>query len=159
MTVSATARKRLDAQGYDTLDDATYNDVGNWLRWSPMICALGMAAGTALQSPPVLWAFGVTALLGAILPFHPFDLLYNYGVRHVTGTGPLPHHTAQRRFACGLATVWLIATGFAFNAGSITLGHALGWSLTAVAATVGSTNFCIPSLIYNALFKRRPATA
>jgi len=34
-----------------------------------------MAIGVALISPAVLWALAATALFGALLPFHPFDLL------------------------------------------------------------------------------------
>jgi hypothetical protein len=61
--------------------------------------------------------------LGALLPFHPFDLLYNYGVRYLTGTRPLPHQGPQRRFACAIATVWLVGTGWAFHLGAEMIGY------------------------------------
>ena len=93
--------------------------------------------------------------LGALMPFHPFDLLYNYGARYITGTRSLPHHGPQRRFACGIAFVWLIATGWAFHSGAATLGYVLGVPLILVAALVSITHFCIPSLIYNTLFRRK----
>lgn len=155
MPVSNSVRRRLEAQGFSGLDDATLAEVGPWLRWSPALCTLVMSAGVALASPPILWALAATAFLGALLPFHPFDLLYNFGARHLTGTQPLPHQGAQRRFACGMATVWLVATGWAFHAGATTLGYALGIPLILVAGLVTVTHICIPSLIYNALFKPR----
>jgi hypothetical protein len=154
---SSTLRRRLEAQGFCGLDDATLSEIGPWLRWSPALCAVFMAAGTALASPPLLWALAAVAALGAVFPAHPFDLLYNGAIRHVTGTRPLPRHGPQRRFACGLAAAWLVGTGLAFERGAAALGYALGAALTAVAVLVAVTNFCIPSLVYNTLFRRRPA--
>jgi Domain of unknown function (DUF4395) len=159
MPVSNSVRRRLEAQGFCGLDDATLEEVGPWLRWSPALCALFMTAGVALQSALTLWALAVTALLGALLPFHPFDLLYNYGARHLTGTRPLPRQGPQRRFACGIATVWLVVTGWSFHAGATTLGYALGIPLVLVAGLVSVTHVCIASLIYNTLFKPRVITA
>lgn len=154
---TSTLRCRLEAQGFFGLDDPTLAEIGPWLRWSPALCAVFMAAGTALASPPALWALAAVAALGAVFPAHPFDLLYNGAVRHLTGTRALPRHGPQRRFACGLAAAWLIGTGLAFHQGAAALGYALGAALTAVATLVAVTNFCIPSLVYNTLFRRRPA--
>lgn len=158
MAVSPVMRSRLEAQGFFGLDDAGLAEVGPWLRWSPSLCTLCMVAGVLLTSPLILWALAATALLGALLPFHPFDLLYNYGVRYLTGTRLLPYQGLQRRFACGVAAVWLLPTGWAFYTGVFTLGYALGAPLILVAALVSITHFCIPSLVYNILFKRGGAT-
>lgn len=158
MAIDPSVRSRLEAQGFCGLDDATLEEVGPWLRWSPAFCTLFMTLGVALKSPVLLWGLAVTAFLGVLLPFHPFDLLYNYGARFLTGTRALPHQGVQRRFACGIATVWLIATGWAFAAGSPLLGYALGVPLILVAALVSITHFCIPSLIYNTLFRRTAGT-
>jgi hypothetical protein len=103
----------------------------------------------------VLWALAAIALLGAVFPAHPFDLLYNGFVRHLTGTRPFPRHGPQRRFACGMAAAWLAGTGLAFHRGATTLGFVLGAALTVVAGIVAVTNYCIPSLVYNTLFERR----
>lgn len=154
MPVSSVVRGRLEAQGFLGLDDASLSEVAAWLRWSPALCTLTMIAGVALQSPLLLWMLAATALLGTLLPFHPFDLLYNHGVRYFTGTGPLPHQGPQRRFACGLATVWLVVTGWAFHANEPAIGSALGIPLILVAALVSITHICIPSMIYNALFRK-----
>lgn len=155
MTDSAVVRRRLEAQGFSNLDDATLGELAPWLRWSPALCTFFITLGVAMQSPVVLWLMAGTALLGALLPFHPFDLLYNYGARHITGTRPLPFQGPQRRFACGIAAVWLLATGWAFQVGPSLLGFALGIPLILVAALVSITHFCIPSFIYNALFGER----
>jgi hypothetical protein len=152
-------RRRLEEQGFCNLDQEALTELGPWLRWSPAICAVVILIGTLLQSPMILWALAITAALGTALPNHPFDYLYNYGVRHVTGTRPFPPQGPQRRFACGLATVWLIGTGWVFHEGSDVAGYVLGGLLFAVSAIVSTTHFCIPSLIYNTLFSQRATSA
>jgi hypothetical protein len=150
----ATALDRLDAQGYVNVDRQTLRQVEPWLRWSPTFCTIVMTTGTILASPLVLWALAVTAALGTVMPSHPFDYVYNFGIRRLTGTPPLPANRAPRKFACGIAAVWLVATGTAFAADLTVLGYVLGGVLTAVAALVATTHFCIPSLIYGLIFGR-----
>lgn len=154
MPDSSVVRSRLEAQGFCGMDDATLEEVGPWLRWSPALCTAFMTTGVVLKSPEILWALAGTACLGTLLPFHPFDLLYNYGMRFLTGTRPLPHHGPQRRFACGIATAWLAGTGWAFHIDANMLGHGLGILLILVAGLVSVTHVCIPSLIYNRFFGR-----
>jgi hypothetical protein len=159
MPTSSTVRRRLEAQGFRNLDEKSLAEIGPWMRWSPAICAVVMATGTIFGSPPVLWGLASIALLGAVFPRHPFDLLYNHGVRYLTGTQPLPRHGPQRRFACGVATLWLAGTGLAFHQGAMALGYVLGGAITAVATLVAVTHFCIPSLVYNALFRQAAPSA
>jgi hypothetical protein len=158
MLARAVVRRRLEAQGFH-LDDAALAEIGPWLRWSPALCAGIIATGTILASPPVLWTLAAIAVLGAALPFHPFDLLYNHAVRHLTGTRALPHHGAQRRFACGVAAAWLAATGLAFHAGSPALGYVLGAAMTGAAVTVATTHLCFASVVYNRVFRPRTTVA
>lgn len=154
MPLSAATRKRLETQGF-LCDSPGFAQVEPWLRFTPFVCTALMGLGTALALAPLLWALVPIALLGAVFPAHPFDLLYNLGLRHLTGTPPLPRNGAPRRFACGVATAWLIATALAFQSGAAWLGYALGGILTAVALLVSLTHFCIPSTVYQYLFGRR----
>ncbi len=154
MALSNAVRTRLEIQGYVGLPDATLASVAPWLRWSPALCAIVMALGTALASPWILLGLMPFAALGAIMTRHPFDYLYNHGVRRLTGTLPLPEHGAPRRFACGLAAVWMTATAAAFASGAPVAGYALGGILTGVAALVSVTHFCIPSLVFRTVFRR-----
>ena len=96
-TLTFTVRERIQAQGFCGLDDATYTRINYPLRLSPAICMIWAAVGTALASPTVLWALAPFALLGAILPGHPFDVLYNYGLRHLSGAPALPRYGARGR--------------------------------------------------------------
>ena len=87
--------------------------------------------------------------MGIFLPFHPFDLLYNYGMRYLTRTGPLPNSGPQRHFVFVVATAWLAVTGWAFHVGANIVGIILGGLLVFVGGLASTTNFCIPSFIYN----------
>ena len=84
-SVTAVDRRRVEAQGFLGLDDRQIGQIKYWLRLSPAICMTWTACGTVLQSAPVLWALAPFALLGALLPGHPFDLLYTFGIRRLTG--------------------------------------------------------------------------
>jgi hypothetical protein len=152
MALSKTHRHRLDVQGFACVDDRTLAQTHQWLRMSPALCGTIAAAGIAVASPSILWGLAVFAALGAVLPFHPFDLIYNLGVRRLTGTPKLPPNGAPRRFACGIGSVWLLGTGALFFAGFDIAGYVVGVALIATAALVATTHFCIPSTVYGALF-------
>ena len=151
-TVTETVRERIRAQGFCGLDDKTCAQLNYPLRLSPAICMLWTAVGTALASAPVLWALVPFAALGAILPGHPFDVIYNHGLRHLMGTPVLPRYGVRRRLACALATIMLIAAAWGFQAGMPMLGYVVGWSLVAAAFVNVSTGFCIPSFIIRLFF-------
>jgi hypothetical protein len=144
---SARARERIEAQGFCNLDERTYAQINYPLRLSPAICMAWTAVGTALASPAILWALVPFAALGALLRGHPFDVLYNHGIRHVFGMPTLPPYGPRRRFACALATVMLGIAAWGFQAGVPAVGHVAGWSLVAAAFVNVSTGFCVPSFV------------
>ena len=153
-TLSRSTRKRLNVQGFSDVDDETLAIVAPWLRMAFGMCALIAGVGTVLASPTILWFLTPIAALGALTPVHPFDLIYNYGIRFLRDTGQLPKRRAQNRFACGVGTVWLVATAWAFQSGALTVGYILGGTLTAIVVLVSTTDICIPSMIYNTFFSR-----
>ncbi len=150
-------RQRLEMQGFSALDDQAISELDLWLRFTPAVCATLVAVGTMLGSVPLLIALGATALFGAVFPRHPFDLLYNYGLRYITGTRVLPPNPAPRRFACAFATVWLALTAWVFAAGAITAGRVLGAMFVAVALVTVLTDFCIPSFLFQLVGRRSMA--
>ena len=147
--ISATKRKRLEIQGFIGIEDEA---AAQWLRLAFFLCATLAGVGTALASPLILLALTPIAALGAIFTVHPFDLVYNLGIRHFIGTRPLPKRGLPSRFACGLATIWLVCTAALFLAGKTLAGYILGGTLTCVGLLVGTTDICIPSMIFRALF-------
>ena len=147
-----TIRDNIQAQGFCGLDDKTSTQINYPLRLSPAICMLWAAVGTALASPTILWTLAPFAVVGAILPGHPFDVLYNYGLRHLLGTPALPRYGARRRFACALATIMIVAAAWGFQADMPMVGYIVGWSLVAAAFVNVSTGFCVPSFIVRLFF-------
>lgn len=148
-------RKFLQLQGYEFDDDATLKELGPWMRWPYVFCASFLITGVVLASPAILWTLAVIAGATVFLPSHPFNYPYNYAVRRLTGTRPLPPSTTQGRFACGTGSIMLVGIGYAFFTGATTVGFVLGGAMAAMATLVATTHVCVPSLIYRVLFGRK----
>jgi hypothetical protein len=155
MSTSPRLQSWLEMRGIACSSDPEFVNLVPWMRFTVVLCATGMGVGTALAFTPLLWAMVPIAALGGIFPRHPFDLVYNRGVRYLTGTRPLPLNGAPTRFACAIASVGLVATALAFTGGLTWLGYLLGGVLTSVGAVVSVSHFCIPSLVYQLLFGDR----
>jgi hypothetical protein len=155
--LSPTTLRRLDIQGFDRVPVSQLADVAPWLRVTFGLCAVLAVAGTALASPVVLLLLAPLALAGAVSPVHPFDRLYNHGLRRLTGTPRLPRRGAPSRFACGLGAAWLVATAWAFQSGATAAGYLLGGALGAIAALVSTTDICIPSMLFRTFCGWPPA--
>jgi hypothetical protein len=156
MSISTSVRRRIEAQGFVGLDDGTLAAIQYWLRLSPAICMIWTAVGLFLGSPMVLWALVPFAALGAILPTHPFDVCYNSAVCYLRRTPPIPRYGLPRRFACLMATIFLIVAAWALQSGLPTLAYIAGGLLVAGAFVNISTGFCVPSFIYSLLFGKQP---
>jgi hypothetical protein len=153
-----TIRRRVEEQGFVCLDEKTITGINLPLRLSPLICLVWASIGTLLASPIILGSLVPFALLGAILPGHPFDVLYNYGLRHFFGTPALPPYPKPRRFACILASLFLAIAAAAFQIGLSAVGYGFGLALIAAATITVTTGFCTPSFIYGLLFGKPECT-
>ena len=151
-TLTPRTRRLLEIQGFDAVDVLELAPVAPWLRLAFGLCGLLGGVGTLLASPTILLVLALIAALAAASPVHPFDLIYNYGIRHFTGTGPLPKRGAPTRFGCGMGAILVLVTAWAFSAGHQVAGYALGGALTFVVLLVSTTDICIPSLIYRSIF-------
>jgi hypothetical protein len=156
-TLTRRTSRFLDIQGFETVDAQELARVAPWLRLSFGLCALLGGLGIVLASPTVLLVLAPVAALGAATSVHPFDLIYNHGIRRLTGTGPLPRRGLPSRFGCGMGAVFLLVTAWAFAAGHVVAGYALGGMLTLVALLVSTTDICVPSIIYRSIFGWPPA--
>ena len=150
--ISATARERIQAQGFCGLNDATYAQINYPLRLSPGIMMVWVAVGTVLASAQILWALVPFTALGAILTGHPFDVLYNYGLRHLMGTQELPRYGLRRRFAFAVATTMVTVAAWAFQAGVPLLGYLVGGAIVASTCLQVSTGICGPAVLAGRLF-------
>jgi Domain of unknown function (DUF4395) len=147
--LAAWSRSCLTMQGYGSLSDGERKSLWLGIRLAPALCFTGIALGVVLASPVLLLAMAATAFVGGFLsPKHPFDYLYDATLRPLLGGPSVPPSPAPRRFACQLAAPWIAAIAVAFLAGVTALAWVLAVPLLLVAATVMTTNWCLPSLIY-----------
>jgi antibiotic biosynthesis monooxygenase (ABM) superfamily enzyme len=87
-------------------------------------------------------------VLGGILPGHPFDVVYNYGLRHWIKGPRLPRYPAPRHFACVLASLFIIAAALSFQTGAVLTGQVIAGVLIVTAMVPITTGFCVPSFLY-----------
>ena len=143
-STGAWMRTNLTTQGY-CLTDAERRDLAIGLRFSTGLCLSLVVVALALESPAMLFALSAIGLVAGFTARHPFDYLWNQGVRHLLRAPALPPNPLRRRHAFKIATVWLLAVGILFAAGAATGALILGGLLVAACTTVTATNLCLPS--------------
>jgi hypothetical protein len=152
--VTSFCRANLEIQGNLGLTDAEMRAHRPGFRFAYQMCFSITLVGTALQNIPVLVVAATTAFFAMFPPNHPFDYVYNTTLGRMLHRPSLPPRTAQGRFACGLATLWLISVIVMFAVGMPRAATAAAAVLLFVAGLVGFLDICIPSMVYNlAVFK------
>ena len=154
-SISDATRKRLCIQGFGSYSGEQLAAFRFGIRLPYLVCGIIAVIALAFVSIPLLAILLVIALFGVILPNHPLDYLYNYGIRQLSGRPKLPRRSAQIRFACGLASFWLVVTIILFSQGLIVPGIIWGALLVVSATLVGTTDICVPSMMYNLITNRR----
>ena len=145
-------REKIEAQGFCGLDDRSLTEINYPLRLAPAICLAWTLTGTALASPAILLALVPLAFLGAVLPGHPFDVIYNFGLRHLFGTRALPAYGFRRRLGCIAASIVLTASALSFQFGVPMVGYVLG-SMVAMGTLLNvTTGLCPPAVVMGLLF-------
>jgi len=119
----------LSTQGY-CLSDTERRELSVGLRFSTGLCLALVIVALALESPVMVFALSVIGVIAGLSARHPFDHLWNHGVRHLVGGPQLPPNPTRRRHAFKVATAWLVV---------------VGGLLAAACATVTATNLCLPS--------------
>lgn len=154
-TPSSTCNRRIRyirAQGYFHLTDEQIASLSFGNRFAYILCASLLATGVATAHIPTLAVMGMIAFGTIILPYHPFDYLYNYLIRHWLHKPELPPRSKQLKFACTIASLWIAACIYLFYTGMAVAGYIMGGLLVSVAFILVTTDFCIPSMIYNIIF-------
>ena len=151
----------LSVQGYCL--SAEESRALRWgLRFPTALCLTLVIVGLALQSAVLILALLPIGAVAGWSARHPFDLIWNHRLRHLTGAPALPPNPTPRRHAFKLATIWLLAVGLLFAFGAETAALVLGGILVGVCGLVTVTNYCIPSTLLGVWWRRRgvdPATA
>ena len=147
--------KRIREQGYFHQSESELASLAFGNRFAYRLCTTLLIPGVVLADIPVLSLMMAIAFLGVVLPYHPFDYIYNHVLSERMGKPQLPPRSKQLKFACTVATLWIATTIFMFYAGQMVAAYVLGGMLIAVALLVSTIDLCIPSVIYNTLFERR----
>ena len=144
----------LEVQGYCL--SAEESRALRWgLRFPTALCLALAVTGLALQSAVLILALVPIGAVAGWTRRHPFDLIWNRGLRHLGGGPELPSNPTPRRHAFKLATIWLLAVGLLFALGQPSAALILGGVLVAVCALVTTTNFCVPSTLLGFWWRRR----
>ncbi len=146
--------KRLRVQGFINQSDQKLSQMAFGIRFAYRVCTAILIVGVLTKSIVVFSAMCSIAFLGATLPNHPFDYLYNHFLSKRMGKPQLPPRAPQLKFACSIATLWLGTIVYLMSAGSITAACVLAILFVFVAGLLSTTDICIPSIIYNSFPKR-----
>lgn len=150
--ISSKLIKRLKTQGYCNISENHLSELAFGNRLAFMMCSIVVFIGVAMANIPLLSAMGLIAFFGIVLPYHPFDYIYNHGLRIIMKKRKLPPRSRQIKFACTIATLWLASTIGLFYMDYMIAGYIVGGILSSLAFTVSITDICIPSLLYNYIY-------
>jgi hypothetical protein len=148
-------RENLSTQGY-RLTDRERRRLWLALRFPTGLCLALVVTALALESVLMLVLLAGIGLVAGFSSRHPFDYLWNRGLRYAFDAPVVPQNPPRRRHAFKLATAWLLAVAALFSAGEDAAALALGGVLVAVCGLVTVTNFCVPSTLLAWWEQRRP---
>jgi hypothetical protein len=144
----------IRAQGYDHYSDQEISALSFGNRFAYIVCTILLLTGLITRNIPLLSAVLVIAFSGVVLPYHPFDYVYNYAIKRVLDKPLLPRRSNQLKFACLMATAFILLTLYFLLTGRVSYGYLSGCMLVSVALLVSTTDYCIPSTIYNRIFSK-----
>jgi Domain of unknown function (DUF4395) len=147
--------ERIREQGYFTKDDKEITDLAFGNRFAYQVCTLIWIFGVILTNIPLLGVVMGVAFLSVLLPYHPFDYIYNYLLSDRMQLPKLPPRAPQLTFACSIATIWTGTTIYLFYNGFDFAGYIVGGLFIVITTILSTTDLCLPSIIYNALFKKK----
>ncbi|HYQ56454.1 MAG TPA: DUF4395 family protein [Draconibacterium sp.] len=152
---SAKRIHRIKCQGFTAYTDKEISELAFGNRFPVIICLVMLGVGVALANIPLLSALFVVSVLSIVLPYHVFDYIYNHWLRHRMGKPKMPPRSNQLKFACFLAAAWTAVNIYLFANGMMTAGYISGASMFCVPLLLTTTDYCIPSKIYNFLLRIR----
>ena len=144
----------MRAQGYISESDQTLSNTAFGIRFAYRMCVTIIVVAMATQSVALFWVMLGIAFLGVVLPNHPFDYVYNFLLSGLMNRPKVPARSRQLKFACTIATLCLAAVVYLLASGFTTPAMVLAGMLAAMAAIPSTIDFCVPSVIYNALFQK-----
>src|ERR671934_2255883 len=99
--------ENLATQGY-RLAEAERRDLWLGLRFPTGLCLALVVTALAVESAVMLVVLSGIGLVAGFTRRHPFDHIWNHGLRQLLDTPALPPNPRRRRHAFKLATGWLL---------------------------------------------------
>lgn len=153
--LSVTRIKRIREQGYFNKSDQEIIDLAFGNRFAYRLCTTLLALGVILANIPILCAVLCIAFMSVMLPHHPFDYIYNHALSKRLQLPKLPPRSPQLDFACSIATIWTGTTIYLFHSGYDLAGYIVGGAFLIIATMLSTIDLCLPSIIYNSIFRKR----
>ena len=150
--ISPIRKKRFEVQGITGCSIETLSELKYGIRFAFQLCVSLVLIGLLTKSYILLIFTNIVAIGGTIMSRHPFDYLFNHFISLRIKKPPVPPRPPQLRFACLMASLTLAGIISLFAMGMNTAAYLLGASLVLVGGLVSTTDICVPSMIYNALF-------
>ena len=145
---------RLRIQGYLCETNSEVSNLSFGIRFAYRLCVTLLIPGVLFANIPLLSIMMAVAIASTVLPYHPFDYIYNRVLSKRMNLPQLPPRSAQLKFACAIATLFIGATIYLFSHNLMMAGYIAGSLLIASALLVGTTDICVPSILYNAMFRK-----
>ena len=147
---------RLETQGFTGFTAQELSDHQYGIRFAYWLCATFVLAGLIFKSIPLL-TIALLAAMGAVVHSrHPFDYIYNFGIRKLLNKPKTPKRAIQGKIACAIASAHIIGIILGFYYGYTIVGYVIGGLLLGPALLVASTDICIPSIVYKYFNKTNP---
>ena len=156
-TLSEKRIYRLRAQGFTRETKKELSGMAFGIRFAYRSCIALLTVAVLTQSIVLFSVMFVIAFLGIVLPKHPFDYLYNHTLSTWMNRPRVPVRSVQLKFACAIATTWIATVIYLMASGNTTAGILLTVNLILVAMLPATIDYCVPSAIFNALFRRKKA--
>jgi Domain of unknown function (DUF4395) len=157
MSAGRWMHENLATQGY-CLSEGEGRELAVGLRFSTAVCLGLVVTALSLQSSIMLFVLSGVGAVAGFTARHPFDHVWNHGVRRLVGAPALPPNPPRRRNAFKVGTAWLVLVATLLVAGATTVALVLGGLLVAACTTVTAVNLCLPSEMFAWLERRRAST-
>ena len=145
-------RHRLEVQSFLNQPCEMLNELKHWWRFTPTLNWIITLVGTVMAWPQILFVQAALMAVAVIAPSHPLDWLYNYGVRFLTGTSPLPQSGQRRKVVFAMAGVLITLLGSWFYLGYNMAGYIQGAIMTLLGGLLVVFNLCVVSEVLAKIF-------
>src|SRR5438045_6053475 len=122
------------------------------LQFQPMIVGSMMLVAILTQSPAIFLLVSALLWLNVVAPAaNPFEQVYNRVVARPRGRPPLTPAPGPRRFAQGMAAVFMLAAGLTLLRGWTAASYIFQGFLVVAFAALLFGKFCLGAYVYHLL--------